>query len=196
MKQKIVKLNASNLNTNRLTALQAFIDLNILSDKVVLAGGALRTVLRKETDIVDYDLFFVGDNTSEQVKDHLVSKGFTVIFKCPLNLLTTLYKDGMKIQLITKTIFTSKDQIFEDFDFTCTLAVFDGTTLLLDRCFIRDVKKKLLNINNLYYPVATLNRIAKYKNKGYWTSDQMYIDIINKIMFENYKFRDMALYID
>lgn len=91
--------------------------------------------------------------------------------------LTTLKKEGLKVQLITFKFYNSIIEVLNSFDFTVTMGGLSSTNIYLTKYFIQDMNKKYLRINRLTYPSSTLNRIYKYKLKGFYT-----VDILKEIV--------------
>lgn len=142
------------------------------SDKafLVLAGGAIRAMITDETPN-DLDLFIVGDDPmlKAQILDFLDEK-YDRIFTCPEGFLTSFKGKGMvnqKIQLITPMIYTDVEHLLSTFDLSPCVAAYDGEYVYLEKAFIRDVKKKNCRLVNLTFPLATMNRIHKYRSYGY-----------------------------
>jgi len=66
-----------------------------------------------------------------------------------------------------------------------------------DNRAIKDVRKKQLSLVNLEYPSSTLNRIYKYRNKGYYTG-HVIKEIVARIaqMGGSYDHENDTLYVD
>ena len=146
--------------------------LDVKSEKAfpVIAGGAVRTFLLQDENPNDFDVFIIGDDAELKAKLLLFLTNLGQnIFTCPEGHLYSYQTEIVKIQLITPTIYLSISDLLDTFDLTPCRAAFDGGFAYLDKQFIRDVKKKVLNIHRVSYPVATMNRIFKYKTYGYNT---------------------------
>lgn len=188
-----------NLHVNAIDALHKF-------PCLLLAGGAIRDGL-KGRDIVDYDFFFSDLNYKDRVKEYFISKGFILTFACPEGKLYSLKKSVgkeedklyVKVQLICKRAYRDVQDLLESFDFSiCQFAISDKGIITTTKQAIYDNKKMFLRLVNLTYPTATINRISKYKQKGYWTGDA--IKQIVKALVDldptQYNAEDDALYID
>ena len=93
-------------------------------------------------------------------------------FECPEGKLTTFQHNSLgKIQLINARTYESIEELFRVFDFhVCQFALYREnfeTKLATNRLAIRSVKKKVLTLNNVTYPVATMNRLYKYQQYGF-----------------------------
>ena len=89
------------------------------------------------------------------------------------------------------------ENLINTFDFCAAMFAFDGETLVTTRTAIHDTKKKLVTINVVGFPVATLNRMIKYaaRKKFRVTPDAMR-DFVMIVNLSRYDPEDMELYID
>ena len=143
-----------------------------IEDKIIIAGGCLAGLIDSafSKNINDVDIFIVNSKYQEEIffffERTLKAKK---IFKCPNNELTTYVFGGVKYQVIAdpKLIRSSPEDLINEFDFTtCQLALFKRY-LITTKQAIRDIKNRVLNIHKITYPIATMNRIYKYKRKGF-----------------------------
>lgn len=177
----------------------------------IVAGGALRSLLDQQDEIKDIDLFFTDQESIECTKRLLENEEYVQVFACPLGYLFTYVLFGedskkpdggvqknvlAKVQLITREIYLGANHIVSSFDLMPCCAAWDGTHLVFAEDWIKSVRKKMLYLNNLTYPVATLNRVDKYKQKGYYASEGFYVDIIRAIQNGVFDGEQLALYID
>lgn len=185
-----------NLEENIDTSIDDFI-LDLVGDGVVLAGGALRTLVNPYDEIQDYDLFFTKESKVQEVKTNLEQEGFSLIFECPKGELFTYYnKDIGKVQLIVKRIYTDCYDLISSFDITACCAAYDGKQVYKHDRFVFDNLNSLININKLEYPVASMKRIAKYASKGYKltsTASKYFVEQVNLMQLDE---SNMALYVD
>ncbi len=198
-------MKITNIKHKKFQHIKRFLDLKLplQAGSVYLAGGALQTLVNPSIKVNDYDLFFKDKTKAKFVKVLLekVHKA-TKIFECPKGELTTYTVkclDGhtMKIQLITKFYYPSMENLINTFDFCTSMFAFDGETLVTTRTAIHDTKKKLVTINVIGFPVATLNRMIKYvaRKKFHVTPDAMR-DFVMIVNLSRYDPDDMELYID
>lgn len=149
---------------------------------LILAGGAVRDTLFG-TEISDYDLFLTHDADLAGISEYFVGQGFGMVFACPLGHLFTYMKgedlkkpeECVKVQIICKRRYNDIADLINSFDFSSTYFGMqydedeDHLVVYTDHRAIKDVRKKQLSLVNLEYPSSTLNRLYKYRNKGYYT---------------------------
>lgn len=184
---------------------------SILKEKGIwLAGGALRTLFSEKETIADFDIFFKNKRNLTQAKEDLKALGFKQVFACPKGELFTFTKNhdfdmqnmklydtpGLKVQCIAKRFYNDADDLINSFDFTACMAAYDSRTLVLDKRMISSVKTKVLELNHLEYPVASLNRMMKYKEKGYAIPEKTLVSIVQEISGKYFNAKQLALYID
>lgn len=190
-----IYLNHKRLKAKRLSKLDTRV-LSLLSDDIFLAGGALRTLVDQEEKILDYDMFFRNAEAKRLLDEALLSRGARVTFICPLGMLTSYSLDGLKIQSISLRYYDGLKELIDSFDFTASMAAINHDTLVLSKDFSRDIKNKHLRLHRLTYPAATLNRVIKYKSKGYFVHDILR-DICNKVYDHDRNIIDMEIvYVD
>lgn len=176
MKIDIRKGKARRVSNN----LARFFTLQLLSDKVWLAGGALRAALNSE-HISDYDLFFANSYEAARVEVELEALKAEVVFKCPQGKLTTMKLDGMKIQLITEFWYNDMDELIDSFDITACRFASDGKAMVTRYSSIRDAYNLEINLHKIDFPVATMKRIAKYVEKGYKLTTKAAIKFVETV---------------
>lgn len=186
---------------------------DLTSAGAIIAGGSLRTLIDKEDEVCDIDLFFKDEESIANTKSLLEYSEYVCVFQCPLGYLSTYYKfsekivgerfDGSpeyevlsKVQLITRDLYTDLEHVVSSFDLMPCCVAMDSERIVFADKWVKSVKKKMLYLNNLTYPVATLNRIDKYKHKGYYASEAFYVDIITTIQSSSFDGDRMSLYID
>lgn len=160
-----------------------------------LAGGAAKSIYSRE-EVVDYDLFFRSPEAREDLALELQEMNFRKIFECPKGELLT-YKNGqVKVQLITKRYYSDLEDVLTSFDLTPSMFGYDGEYLYTYKNCIKDVKKKRLGLNKVTYPVATINRVAKYMKKGYSYTEEFGQELILEINTKQFDPEQLALYVD
>lgn len=139
---------------------------------VILAGGALRTIIDEKDEIADYDLFFKTAAALEACRAALAELG-ELVFECPEGRLFTYKVGEQKFQCIVNQYFADGAQVIAFFDFyACSAALdFELGVITVLRPFVRDVSRKYLHISRVTYPVATFKRIMKYHDKGYFVTE-------------------------
>lgn len=146
--------------------------LSLLGDGVVLAGGALRALVDASEEISDYDLFVLDQGIIPKLKSSLEHLEYNLCFECPKGQLYT-YKnlEGTKVQIINKRAYKDCEDLISSFDITACCAAYDGEVFYTNERFVFDNLNKLINLNKVEYPNATLRRIVKYSNKGFKLSN-------------------------
>lgn len=191
----MIKLSLEKIDANK--RLDPFI-LSLLNDKIWLAGGALRSAYNKTEDIVDYDLFFSSKQFVEPTKQKLEQKGYKKIFECPEGKLTTYCLNDIKVQCITEFYYSQQFNLIDSFDICACRYSTNGKNVYTFYSSLRDSKKKLINLNRIDFPAATLKRIAKYSKKGYRLTNKATEKFVNHI-YESGKNNldlDNRIYID
>lgn len=204
-------LKFKNLKNSRFEAIEdCVIDALYSFDGLVLAGGAVRDSLFG-TEISDYDLFLTSEADLEKIKDYFIGQGFSNTFTCPLGHLFSYMKgedfkkpeECVKVQIICKRRYYDVADLINSFDFSATYFAMQEDkeecelVVYTDLRAIKDVRKKQLSLVNLEYPSSTLNRLYKYRNKGYYTGD-IIKEIVKVVaqMGDKYDAENDTLYID
>ena len=131
------------------------------------------------------------------------------MFACPLGHLFTYMKgedfkkpeECVKVQIICKRRYSDIKDLINSFDFSATYFGMqydeDHLVVYTDHRAIKDVRKKQLSLVNLEYPSSTLNRLYKYRNKGYYTG-HIIKEIVRRIaeMGGSYNPENDTLYVD
>lgn len=149
--------------------MQEFLNLDLFTDGVYLAGGALRGLFFKEDKIDDFDLFFRNGLIAAEMAVKLESLDYDLVFTCPQGKLKT-YKSKdkqIKIQLITENWYPSPESIIDVFDINTARIVTDGDYIYFDMSSARDARRREVNIHRLTFPMASFKRLIKYHDKGF-----------------------------
>lgn len=143
------------------------------NQQVMLVGGACRSFVDGQ-DPNDFDVFIVGfaDSTLKgpTLKEHLIAQydlSWERIFTCPAGLLHSWKTPNGKVQLITPREYRDIADMFQSFDFTICQAAFDGKDLYYTDEFWKDVTDRKLTLLKMTYPLATMNRMYRFKSYGY-----------------------------
>lgn len=188
-----IKVNPKKI-TDELKQITSFLDENFF-----IAGGAIRCLLDK-TKVDDYDIFSTGMGFDlkkwYELEDKLIKDGFKVTFRCPLGYLVSLKKDTVKVQLIKQYHYQHFNQIRKEFDFSATMMAMYQNEVYAELEDMKDIAIKKLRIINLKAPVATFNRINKYKDKGYKIKDAVaeYVNMLRQK--DESEQLNMAWYVD
>ena len=176
---------------------------------LILAGGAVRDTLFGARPS-DYDMFLTHDTDVEKVKAYFLEREFVNVFTCPQGKLFTYMKGEdfkkpetcVKVQIIVKRTYDDVQDLISSFDFSATYFGLewddDADQFLVhtSRQAIKDVRKKQLSLVNLEYPSSTINRLYKYRAKGYYVG-HVIKEIVQMIAsMDGYNPDDDELYID
>jgi hypothetical protein len=191
----MIKIKLEQLNQKRFINFNPNI-MNLLSDSVWICGGSMRSIYNG-SDIKDYDLFFKNSESAASTERKLEELGYIKIFVCPLGELTTFAKeDCKKVQVIKKLFYTSIEDCISTFDFNAACAGIDCNYFYFKKEFIKDNRKKIISINKLTFPSATISRLIKCKAHGFYVSSAIQ-DVTQKIFDRDPNIIDLgALYVD
>lgn len=197
------------IKQRRLDQIRPLLELDILSEHVVLAGGSVSSIINTELPVNDYDIFFlkyqhlgaVSPVSSYQpvldVKNKLEEQGYSLVFNCPAGHLYTYKKDGVKIQLITKNTYKDVNELLYTFDFVpCMCAYYNGELVIPLKQTIKCCKFKTLEVHYISYPTSSLRRLLKYHKKGFYPTNQCLKKIAYDINNTSLNDHNMAFYFD
>ena len=143
------------------------------NNEAYLAGGAL-TSLFTDSKINDFDFYFKDGNKCADFIESI--QGSVVVLQVTKRSITLKENNiGRIIQCIIFEYFDNAYSIFDKFDFTINMCAFDFSqnTFYMDDRFLPDLILRRLVINpNTLYPINTVFRIQKYKNRGYSISQE------------------------
>jgi len=143
-----------------------------------VAGGAI-TSLFCNREINDVDVYFRNeDSLINFLTDNWDSRMWVVSHTKKATLFTY---DRTKIQLIHFRYFNNPQEIFDTFDFTVCMGCFDFSTeeFVLHEDFLKHNSQRLLKFNSsTTFPIVSLLRVQKYKEKGYTISKPEFIRIV------------------
>ena len=147
-------------------------------NNAIIAGGCINSIFTNR-DINDIDVYFRNDDDLiEVIAD--VYDGYWIATHTKK---ATLFKNDYNkmVQLIHFKRFNNAQEIFDTFDFTVCMGAFDFYTeeFVLHDKFLLDNIQNVLNFNsNTSYPIMSMLRVDKYKNKGYNISKSEFIRIL------------------
>lgn len=148
------------------------------ANNVIIAGGCINSIFNNK-DINDIDTYFRSNDELINVICEIYDN-YWVLSNTNKALLFKNDKEKM-IQLIHFRKFNNAEEIFNTFDFTVCMGAFDFKTekFILDDNFLLDNTQKVLHFNsNTAYPLMSMLRVEKYKNKGYNISKSEFIRIL------------------
>ena len=165
---------------------------------VFLGGGALRSFVDITDKIMDLDIFLKTSDDLENIKNKIKEIGYEIVFECPKGKLTTFKKGEIKVQIVAKRDYSDIYDLVESFDLSACRAAIELNTLdiYLDKTFVSSVLNKHCKIVEVEYPLATLKRVMKYRDKGYKFSSETLSEYLKIVSNMELNEENMALYID
>ena len=148
------------------------------NSNVIIAGGCINSIFTNK-DINDIDVYFRNDDDIVVSVNEIYDNYFILTHTKK----ATLFKRGVDklVQLIHFKRFENAQEIFDTFDFTVCMGAFDFKTeeFILHDDFLLDNTQGILNFNSSTdYPIMSMLRVDKYKNKGYNISKSEFIRIL------------------
>lgn len=187
-----------------------------LIDKIIdsygyLAGGSCRAWFADEK-ISDYDFFFEDEVSYLKLEKEIFKENlfgmlkireeykelYKVAFESDNAISLINLKTESKIQLI-KTRFSSLEDQIKVFDFSVCSAAYNliDKSFIMHPLFFDDLKSKRIRIlptqDGLLYPLAEVERIARYSRKGYKIRG---VDIVYVLLFIAERFKKIHTYQD
>lgn len=163
--------------------------------KAYIAGGALTSVFTNK-EVNDIDVYFRDGESfvnvlrevykveEESVPDDMLD--LLSSFQVKVNHVSTravlcTSEGGQKVQLIAHQFYEKPEDIFETFDFTINMAVFDlaEESLLMHPDFLKHCSQRYLAVNpKTSYPLISVLRVNKYKDRGYGISKSQLLRLL------------------
>jgi len=140
--------------------------LDDLNARCWVAGGALREFFTVgNATRSDVDIFFPDETEFLLAKKHLIEGKAKQTFENER--ITNFIHKKHRVQLIRTKYFPSPAATILAFDFTVACAAVDQNDVYHHPTFFMDLAKRRLVINDLPYPLSTLQRMQRYIQKGY-----------------------------
>ena len=127
-----------------------------------LCGGVFNSVL-DDRRINDLDIFSNNPKFLEETLNRLKKKHY---YKKE-DYVTCFNLSDFKVQIIYKIINDKIEELFSYFDFTISMAGYDGVSFYCHERFWQDIATKSLVYINFPHPLSTFERTIKYANRGY-----------------------------
>ncbi|WP_372011400.1 hypothetical protein NBRC13296_12640 [Paenibacillus chitinolyticus] len=156
---------------------------NFKKHEVYVAGGAI-TSLFSNREINDIDVYFRSEDSLVEFIEEAWEDSDWVNALTKKSIMITMGKER-NVQLIHFKYFSEASDIFNEFDFTACMGAFDFKTenFVLHDNFLKDNAQRMLRFNkNTAFPIVSLLRVQKYKDKGYTISKPEFIRIALKCM--------------
>jgi len=159
--------------------------------KVSIAGGFIRSILANQ-DINDIDVFVSDLEVADKVCN-FVMNNFAMNYLGNLRAsysenACTLFHAGIPIQIITKWLYKTPQEVIDDFDFTiCQAAIYyhenDGFIGICDNDFYPSLYGKELIFTSPvgeHHPMGSLFRYLKFAKLGYYIESDSFFSLIAK----------------
>ncbi|WP_145413435.1 hypothetical protein [Paenibacillus xylanexedens] len=136
--------------------------------KAYIAGGTI-TSLFSNNPVNDVDLYFRDEESLSELVEEIYDNSDDWV-----NALTSkallVRVDEKEIQMIHFKYFEKAEDIFGTFDYTVCMGAFDfeSEQFVLHEDFLKHNAQRILKFNkNTDFPIVSLLRVQKYKDKGY-----------------------------
>ena len=127
------------------------------------------------TPVADYDLFCNGEAELVRLKTAALRwAGTKKLFECPANELVTLKTGPFKVQIINVPSATGPEELLKSFDIIPSMFALKDGTLWAHRLALKCASQRFVLLGRISYPISTLRRLAKFKQKGYKVSSNVY----------------------
>lgn len=160
-----------------------------------IAGGALTSVFTGKP-INDFDIYFPSadafSDTMERIFSGDIDFGAANV-QHATNKSVLMLSDEAKVQFIVFKYFSSVEEIFKSFDFTAVMAAysFEKDEFYFHEDFMQHNAQRFLKFNSgTDYPLISMLRVDKYRERGYTTSKQVMLQIgltINKKEYSSWE---------
>ena len=171
---------------------------SLLKDmKCILAGGAITSIF-SGAEVMDYDLYF----TDKEGLSRLIAQVFGVSEEghiSPFDLIAKFATNRSmlcidkysknKLQFIHYKIFKDAHDIFNSFDFEHVMGAFDFATeeFVFHENFFKSLAQRNIVFNpNTDFPIVSLMRVQKYKERSYKISKAQMLRVAFTIADRNY----------
>lgn len=165
--------------------------------KCILAGGAITSIF-SGAEVNDYDIYFTDKEGLSRLvtqvfgvseEDHIQEFDLIVKFATNRSMLCIDKYSKNKLQFIHYKIFEHAQDIFKSFDFEHVMGAFDFATeeFVFHENFFKSLAQRNIVFNpNTDFPVVSLMRTNKYKERGYNISKAQMLRVAFTIASRNY----------
>lgn len=165
--------------------------------KCVLAGGAITSIF-SGAEVNDYDIYFTDKEGLSRlitqvfgvsVEDHISSFELIAKFATDRSMLCIDKYSKNKLQFIHYKIFKDAHDIFNSFDFEHVMGAFDFATeeFVFHENFFKSLAQRNIVFNpNTDFPIVSLMRTNKYKERGFKISKAQMLRVAFTIASQNY----------
>ena len=165
--------------------------------KCILAGGAITSIFTNK-DVNDLDIYFTSKEGLSQVfanvyavseDEYLSEFDMIVKFATERSMLCIDKYNQQKVQLIHYKIHENVQSVFYSFDFEHVMGAFDFATeqFVLHENFLKTNAQRSIKFNpSTDFPITSLMRVSKYKERGYSISKAQMLRIAFTIANKQY----------
>jgi len=160
----------------------------------VIAGGAITSIFTNK-DVNDIDVYFPSEEAlfrvvagfyaqSDYTKEEYLST-FQVLVSGQSQRTIMCNNHGQEIQLMTFKYFPEIQDIFNTFDFTACMGAYDckSKEFVLHEDFLQHNAQRYLKFNTgTDYPIMSLMRVDKYRERGYTISKSEMLRVLFSCM--------------
>jgi hypothetical protein len=163
-----------------------------------IAGGAVTSVFTGK-EINDIDVYFPSKEAFSEVMGEIYDGSVTFgnAHVCHItNKSLLLQSDGQDVQFSVFKFFDSVEDIFESFDFTAVMGAYSlaEKKFYLHPEFMKHNAQRFLKFNKgTRYPLISMLRVDKYRERGYTSSKQEMLKIGMAIANKNFDSWDMVI---
>ncbi|MGG1652292.1 hypothetical protein ABHN03_04100 [Paenibacillus sp. NRS-1775] len=158
---------------------------NTLKEHEVFVAGGTITSLFSGNPINDIDLYFRSEASLVELVERIYEDSDEWVYALTKKALLVRV-DDKEVQLIHFKYFENAEQIFDSFDFTICMGAFDFKTeeFILHNDFLKHNAQRQLRFNkDTAFPIVSLLRVQKYKDKGYYISKPEFLRIALRCMY-------------
>ncbi|MHB0943380.1 hypothetical protein ACYCSU_17160 [Paenibacillus sp. ALE1] len=157
---------------------------NTLKEHEVFIAGGTITSLFSGNPINDIDLYFRSEASLVDLVEKIYEDSGDWVHALTKKALLVKV-DDKEVQLIHFKYFENAEQIFGSFDFTICMGAYDFKTeeFILHSDFLKHNAQRQLRFNkDTAFPIVSLLRVQKYKDKGYYISKPEFLRIALRCM--------------
>lgn len=163
----------------------------------VLAGGAITSIF-SGTEVNDYDIYFTDKEGLSRLvaqvfgvseEDYIAPFDLIAKFATNRSLLCVDKYSKNKLQFIHYKVFKDAHDIFNSFDFEHVMGAFDFATeeFVFHENFFKSLAQRNIVFNpDTDFPIVSLTRVQKYKERGYKISKAQMLRVAFTIASRNY----------
>ncbi|MEK4006486.1 hypothetical protein [Paenibacillus sp. FSL H3-0333] len=151
--------------------------------KVFIAGGTISSLFSNR-EINDIDVYFRNEDSLTEIIEAVWEDSGDWINALTEKALLVRVADT-EVQFIHFKYYEKAEDIFESFDYTVCMGAFDFQTeeFILHDDFLKHNSQRILKFNKATdFPVVSLLRVHKYKEKGYNISKPEFLRVALKCM--------------